>query len=39
MNEYNYNKEDPDEHWEGFKKLVILAVIIIIGTVLYFIFK
>lgn len=35
MNEYNYNKEEPDQHWEGFKKMLYwIATFIIAGTIL-----
>ena len=32
MNEYNYNQEEPDQHWEGFKKMLILVIILLAAT-------
>lgn len=35
MNEYNIDDEQPDHHWEAFKKLLYLVGgIILIGTLL-----
>lgn len=34
MNEFNIDEEDPDEHWEGFKRFLILGlVLIVIGII------
>lgn len=30
MNEFNIDEEEPDQHWEGFKKLLYLIGLLLI---------
>lgn len=35
MNEYDIDNEQPDQHWEGFKKMLYwIVVFIIVGTII-----
>ena len=33
MNEFNIDEEDPDEHWEGFKKILFWIATFIIASI------
>lgn len=37
MNEFNIDEEEPDKHWEGFKRL-LFWIAAIVSLLLFFIF-
>lgn len=34
MNEYNIDEEEPDQHWEGFKKILIWITVLIVSGII-----
>lgn len=39
MNEYNYNQEEPDEHWNQFRNGLITIIIVLLLLAAYGLYK